>query len=86
MADAVALCRRGTELLRELRSGTDPTLLEPCLSTYAAEAGRSAADRQHLLAAMFETAELAQDSTTSREIDEAAARLRMQIPVMSRWQ
>ena len=74
-ADAVALCQRGTELLRELRSGTDPTLLEPCLSTYATEAARNAADRQHLLAAMFETAELAQDSTTSREIDEAAARL-----------
>ena len=58
-ADAAARCQRGTELLRELRSGTDPTLLEPCLSTYATEAARDAADRQHLLAAMFETAELA---------------------------
>ncbi|HTI79449.1 MAG TPA: CHAT domain-containing protein [Acetobacteraceae bacterium] len=74
-AAAVLLCQRGTELLRELRSGTDPTLLEPCLSTYATEAARNATDRQRLLGAMFETSELAQDSTTSREIDEAAARL-----------
>jgi CHAT domain-containing protein len=74
-ARAVALCRTGAALLRELRSGTDPALLEPCLAAYAAEAGRGAADRQALLAEMFETAELAQDSVTSREIDEAAARL-----------
>jgi CHAT domain-containing protein len=74
-ADAVALCERGTQLLRELRSGTEPALLEPCLATYASEAARRPANRQHLLAEMFETAELAQDSTTSREIDEAAARL-----------
>jgi CHAT domain-containing protein len=72
---AIALCGRGTELLRELRSGTDPALLEPCLATYAAEAARNTGERQHLLASMFETAELAQDTITSREIDEAAARL-----------
>ncbi len=72
---ALELCDRGTTLLRELRSGTDPTLLEPCLTTYAAEAARNTSERQHLLARMFETAELAQDTITSREIDEAAARL-----------
>jgi CHAT domain-containing protein len=72
---AIALCRRGTELLRALRSGTDPVLLEPCLATFAAEAGRNTGERQRLLADMFETAELAQDTITSREIDEAAARL-----------
>ena len=74
-AQAISLCRRGTELLRELQSGTDPALLEPCLATYAAEAARNAGERQHLRADMFETAELAQDTITSREIDEAAARL-----------
>ncbi|HME23576.1 MAG TPA: CHAT domain-containing tetratricopeptide repeat protein [Acetobacteraceae bacterium] len=74
-ARAVDLCRVGAKLLRELRSGTDPALLEPCLASFAAEAGRRAGERQALLAEMFETAELAQDSVTSREIDEAAARL-----------
>ncbi len=74
-ARAVELCHAGAALLRELRSGTDPVLLEPCLAAFAAEAGRRAGERQVLLAEMFETAELAQDSVTSREIDEAAARL-----------
>ena len=74
-ARAVELCHVGAALLRELRSGTDPVLLEPCLAAFAAEAGRRAGERQVLLAEMFETAELAQDSVTSREIDEAAARL-----------
>jgi CHAT domain-containing protein len=72
---ALSMCRTGTALLRELRSGTDPTLLEPCLATFAAEAARRPADRQALLREMFETSELAQDSVTSREIDEAATRL-----------
>jgi CHAT domain-containing protein len=74
-ARAIELCRTGAGLLRDLRSGTDPSLLEPCLVAYAQEADRRSGDRQTLLAAMFETAELAQDSLTSREIDEAAARL-----------
>ena len=74
-AQAVAQCRFGTALLQELRSGTDPALLEPCLAAFAAEAGRQPSERQKLLAEMFETAELAQDSVTSREIGEAAARL-----------
>jgi CHAT domain-containing protein len=71
----LALCRLGATLLRDLHAGVNPTLLEPCLGTYAAEAGRRAGDRQALLAEMFETAELAQDSITSREIGEAAVRL-----------
>lgn len=74
-AQALELCRIGTALLRELRSGTDPALLQPCLASFAAEAEKNSGDRQHLLGEMFETAELAQDSVTSREIDEAAARL-----------
>ncbi len=72
---ALALCDTGTKLLRELRAGSDPALLSPCLTAYAAEAERLPAERQSLLAAMFETAELMQDSITSRQITEAAARL-----------
>ena len=53
----------------------DPALLETCLSSYAAEAAHRSSERQALLGQMFETAELAQDTLTSREIDEAAARL-----------
>jgi CHAT domain-containing protein len=75
MARAVELCRIGAALLRELRSGTGPALLEPCLASYATEADRRPGDRQALLGQMFETAELAQDGVTSQEIDEAAARL-----------
>jgi len=74
-ADAMDLCRSATTLLRELRSGTDSALLEPCLSLFAAEADKRPGERQHLLAEMFETAELVQDGITSREIDEAAVRL-----------
>jgi CHAT domain-containing protein len=74
-ARAIDLCRGATDLLRGLRSGTDPALLAPCLAAYAAEAAHRPADAQKLLAAMFETAELAQDSLTSRQIAEAAARL-----------
>jgi CHAT domain-containing protein len=72
---AIEFCRFGTALLREARSGVDPALLEPCLASFAAEAEKHSGERQHLLTAMFETAELAQDTVTSREIDEAAARL-----------
>ena len=72
---AVELCRAGAALLRDLRAGIDPALLEPCLAAFSAEADHRPNDRQVLLAQMFETAELAQDSVTSREIDEAAARL-----------
>jgi CHAT domain-containing protein len=75
MARALDLCRPATDLLRELRSGTDPALLAPCLAAYASEAAHRPADAQNLLAAMFETAELAQDSLTTRQIAEAAARL-----------
>jgi CHAT domain-containing protein len=72
---AIALCTEATDLLRQLRVGTDPTLLEPCLSAEAQEADRDAAHRQVLLGRMFETAQLAQGSITSRQIEEAAARL-----------
>lgn len=72
---ALALCRSGTALLRQLRSGIDPTLLQPCLASFAEAAAQRPGERQALLREMFETSELAQDSVTSREIDEAATRL-----------
>jgi CHAT domain-containing protein len=75
VSGAITLCRFGTTLLRELRAGIDPVLLEPCLTSFAAEAQQRPGERQRLLMEMFETAELAQDSITSRQIDEAAARL-----------
>ena len=39
---ALALCKAGTDLLRELRSGTDPALLAPCLAAYADRGGAPA--------------------------------------------
>jgi CHAT domain-containing protein len=72
---AVALCETGTALLRSLRSGAEPSLLQPCLTAFAAEADRRPADRRSLLNGMFEIAQLCQDSLTSRQIQEAAARL-----------
>ncbi len=72
---AIELCRAGSALLRDLRSGVDPALLEPCLTAYAAEAEQAPRRTAGAAGAMFETAQLAQDSVTSREIDEAATRL-----------
>ncbi len=72
---AIALCDEASALLRQLRVGIDSTLLEPCLATEAAAADRDPPHAQALLTRMFETAQLAQGSTTSRQIDEAAARL-----------
>jgi CHAT domain-containing protein len=72
---AIALCDQATALLRQLRAGIDSTLLEPCLASEAAAAERDPSHAQALLAGMFETAQLAQGSTTSRQIEEAAARL-----------
>ena len=74
-ARALALCKPAPTCCAQLRSGTDPALLAPCLAAYATEAAHRPADAQTLLAAMFETAELAQDSLTTRQIAEAAARL-----------
>ena len=74
-AQAVELCRAGTRLLRALYAGTEPALLEPCLTAFYTEASRAGGERQSLLREMLEIAELAQDTITSRQIDEAAARL-----------
>jgi CHAT domain-containing protein len=74
--DALGECRRAAALLRSLRSGTTASLLEPCLETFAAAADRRpAAERQAVLAEMFEASQLAQGGTTSRQIELAAVRL-----------
>ncbi len=73
--DALAACRKASALLRSLKSGTSATLLNPCLQVYASAADRAPAERQSLFAEMFEAAQLAQGSTTSREIALATARL-----------
>ena len=72
---AVALCRRAAALLRELKVGTSGTLVSPCLSAYAAESQRPSADRQALLAEMFEAAQLVQGGITVQQIAQASARL-----------
>lgn len=74
-ADALALCRKGVDLLRSLRVGTRPSLIEPCLAIYDAEATRQPAQQQQILAEMFEASQLAQGSVTSQEIALATARL-----------
>ncbi len=74
-AQALQLCRTATGLLRELEAGARPGLLAPCLDAFAAAAAQDPAHGQPLLAEMFATAELGQDSVTSRQIAEAAARL-----------
>ncbi len=75
---AIALCGEATALLRDLRAGTRPALLAPCLASYAAAAAKDSGQSQKLLAEMFTTAELAQGTVTSQQIGEAAARLAAQ--------
>jgi CHAT domain-containing protein/tetratricopeptide (TPR) repeat protein len=77
-ARALPMCDTGATLLRDLRAGTDSALLAPCLAAYFSEAERRPDERQRLLAAMFQMAELAQDNVTSRQIAAAAARLAAQ--------
>jgi CHAT domain-containing protein len=74
-ARAVGLCETGSAMLRSLRAGTGAALVQPCLVALAAEAERRPADRQSLRGEMFEIAQLSQGSLTSRQIEEAAARL-----------
>ena len=69
------LCHRGALLLTRLEAGAPASLIAPCLAADATLAARDPARAAALRARMFETAELAQDSVTSREIAEAAARL-----------
>ncbi len=75
VSGALVRCRAAVAVLRELKLGVEPQLLEPCLSALADRAARSAAARQALLAEMFEVAELGQGSMTSQLIAQASARL-----------
>ncbi len=72
---ALAACRDAVAILRRLRDGIRPDLLAPCLDVYAAEARGHGSEQQKLLAEMFEAAQLAQGTVTTREIALAAARL-----------
>jgi CHAT domain-containing protein len=71
---ALTFCRAGKRTLRILRAGVRPELIQPCLTALAAAAQRSS-ERQALLSEIFETAQLAQSSQSSRQLQEVAARL-----------
>lgn len=71
---AIALCRKGATLLRQLKVGVRPALLEPCLDAFAAQA-EHAPEQQSLLSDMFEMAQLAQEGVTGQQIAQATARL-----------
>ena len=72
---ALAACRRGIALLRNLQLGTSAQLIGPCLDAFNDAAEADAAKAPALHDEMFEAAELAQGSVTAEEIAEAAARL-----------
>ena len=74
-AAALSACRNAIGLLKNLRLGTSPALIGPCLDSFAAVAESVPAQAAALHGEMFEAAELAQGSVTAREIGEAAARL-----------
>ncbi len=74
-ARAVRICRRSVTLLIGLRLGTSAQLISPCLSALNQRAMQRPAKAEALHAEMFAMAELAQGTTTSTEIAEAAARL-----------
>ncbi len=74
-ADALAACRTGITLLRNLQLGTSATLITPCLDAFAQAAAAEPQHAQGIYSEMFAAAELAQGSVTSQEIAEAAARL-----------
>ena len=73
--DAVTLCREASALLQEIKAGTDPALMEPCLAAFAAEGARRPAERQPLLRDMFAASQLVQGGITVRQIALASARL-----------
>ena len=71
--EALPLCRRAVDLLRQLEIGTSAELLEPCLEVYRGAANGAA--EQSVLAEMFAAAQLAQGNITSQQIAFATARL-----------
>jgi CHAT domain-containing protein len=72
---ALASCRSGIGLLKNLQLGTSAALITPCLDIFADAASRDAAKADGLHEEMFEAAELAQGSITAQQIAAAAARL-----------
>ncbi len=72
---ALPFCRRASQLLRELKSGTDAALVAPCLDAFVTAAGRRSADGPALLAEAFAAAQLVQGGITARQIALASARL-----------
>lgn len=67
--DVAALCRDALAVLRELREGTTPARIAPCVDAFAA------AGDQASLAQGFEATQLAQGGVTATQIARAAARL-----------
>jgi CHAT domain-containing protein len=74
-AAALAECREAMTILRNLKAGTAAEFVEPCLAVYAGEADRVPAQRQNLLAEMFDLAQFSQGTITSLQIAQATARL-----------
>jgi CHAT domain-containing protein len=73
IAAALVTCRAGVSALRVAGLGAEPGLLMPCLKSLNDSATDANAEAVH--EEMFEAAELAQGSVTSRQIAEASARL-----------
>jgi CHAT domain-containing protein len=69
---SLALCREAVAILRELREGTRPEQIAPCVHAFALASGGS---DQGLLAEGFEALQLGQGSVTATQISQAAARL-----------
>jgi CHAT domain-containing protein len=74
-SEAVPICRKSVALLTGLRLGTSAQLISPCLRALDQRAKQNPAKAEAIHAEMFAMAELAQGTTTSAEIAEAAARL-----------
>ncbi|HUB16031.1 MAG TPA: CHAT domain-containing protein [Acetobacteraceae bacterium] len=74
-ADALPVCHSAVIALAELKSGTTPELMAPCLDVYAQAADAQKDHAQALLAEMFTAEQLAQGSITSEQIAQAAATL-----------
>jgi CHAT domain-containing protein len=68
-------CLHAVKLLRQLRIGTEPALLAPCLDAFAIAAKARTGESQKWLTEMFEAAQLAQGGVTSQQIAQATARL-----------
>ncbi len=72
---ALAACQDGTQILRQEALGVSPEVIAPCLDVFAKSAEADPAQKQALLSAMFEAAQLAQGGVTGTQIAQATARL-----------